>query len=126
MEDLLFEAEVFATRKTDVGVLPLQIGHLVFGAFDEPAGEKIIGQDNDLHHAEPHLSLRDPFQARMGDAGKGDVHQIMFAALEEPVRHFRYMPIGYAIRGTASEQDDTGIFGIRHMELPHGLIEPPF
>ena len=81
------EAEMGAEHEGDLRVLLLQTGHLLLDTFDQHAGEQINRDDGNLHRTQPDLPLDDRFQARPGDAGKGQVDQFMVVGLENPARH---------------------------------------
>ena len=74
IEDLRLEAEIVGAGQAQVGILAAEVVHLTADALDQGAGEEVVGQDDDLGHAQSGLALDDPLQAREGDASEGDVH----------------------------------------------------
>src|SRR5574343_1159293 len=102
------EAEMRAEREGDLRVLLLQTGDLFLDALDQHAGEQINRHDGDLHHAQLHLALNGRFQAWPGDAGKGQVDQLVIVVLPYPACHLGQFAVAAGIRRTATEEDDAG------------------
>ena len=52
VEDLLLETEIGALGKTQARILPSQVLHLALDALHQAAGKELVGQDDDLGHAQ--------------------------------------------------------------------------
>lgn len=123
LEDFFLEAEIWRVCETDLRVLLGETLHLAVDALDERAGEQVIGHDDDLHHAELYLILHGLFQARVGDAGEGQIDPAVLTDFMEPARHLCHIAVGQAVTGAPAQQDDAGGFGVGHVELQHGLTQ---
>ena len=121
--DLGLEAEIAGVGKADLRVLGRQILHLTPDALDQRAGEQVVRHDDDLHHAQRHLSANHLLQAREGHAGEGQVHALVITNLPQPAGHACHVPIGQPVAGAAPQQDDAGGAGIGHVQLQHGLTQ---
>ena len=126
VEDLRLEAEIVGAGHAQMGILAAKVIHLAADALNQGAGEEVVGQDDDLGHAQSGLALDDPLQAREGDAGESDVHQVVVAGLVEPARHLGHLTVGHGVRGSPAEEDDAGGPGVRAIQGAHGLMQAPF
>ncbi len=123
VEDALIETKVRAQGKGYLRVLALQAHQLRLDALDQHAGKEIHRDDANLLHAEADLALHDGFQARPGDAGEGQIDQVVVAVFKQPARHFRQFAIGPAIRRAAAEQDDAGGARVGHVQVFHQAVK---
>ena len=120
---LRFKAQVVPERKADLRVLLAQVLQLALDALDQRAGVQVVGQDHDLCHAQQHLALHHALQARVGDAGKGDIHQFVLGLLPQPARQLGHLAVRLAVAGAAAEQDHAGAARIRHIQPLQALAQ---
>ena len=97
LKNFPLKAEIFGRGKADRRVLDFEVFHLALDAFHQCAVEQVVGQNRHLRHAQQALPLHYFFQARVGDAGKGHIHQLVLAFLHHPTRHFGHLAIGMTV-----------------------------
>ena len=92
-------------------------------ALHQRAVEQVVRQHHNLLHAEHALALNRLFQARVSDAGEGEVHQIVVGFLQQPARHLGHVAVGLPVRRTAPQQHHAGGAGVGHVERLHRALE---
>ena len=126
LHDLGLEAEVAGMGKAHLRVLAGQVLHLAADALDQCAGEQVVRQHDDLHHAQADLVPHHFFQPRKGHAGKGQIDPRMVADLPQPAGHLRHVTIGQPVAGAPAEQHEAGGMWIGHIQREHGLAQQAF
>ena len=124
LEDFLLKPEVRRAGEADPRILRAQVLDLAVDALHQRAGVEVVGQHDDLAHADQRLALHHPLQPREGDAGEGQVDQLVVARLLQPARHLGHVAVGGAVGGAAPQQDHAGGRRVRHVERIHGPAQP--
>ena len=124
LEDFLLKPEVRRAGEADPRILRAQVLDLAVDALHQRAGVEVVGQHDDLAHADQRLALHHPLQPREGDAGEGQIDQLVVALFLQPARHLGHVAVGAAIGRAAAEQDHAGRRRVRHVERVHGLAQP--
>ena len=123
LHDLGLEAEVAGMGKAHLRVLAGQVLHLAADALDQRAGEQVVRQHDDLHHAQADLIPHHFLQPREGHAGEGQIDPCVVADLPQPAGHLRHVTIGQPVAGAPAEQNEAGGVRIGHIQREHGLTQ---
>jgi len=123
VEQLLVGTYVACLRDHSRRVLSNQPGYLLSDTLDQPAGEQIVGERDDLADTESVEVLHHLFEPWKTDIGKGREHQLMLGGFIEPVGHLGSLAGDLDIRGTPRQQHDAGGTGVRHRQFDHGLVQ---
>ena len=97
LENFFLKAEVLRRDKPQRGVLGFQVVHLLGDALNQRAVEQVVRQHHHLFHAQQALALHGFFQARVGDAGEGQIHQFVVGFFHQPACHLGHIAIRLAV-----------------------------
>jgi hypothetical protein len=100
-----------------------QVVHLAVDALHQRAGVEVVGQHHHLAQADQHLPLHHALQPRPGDAGEGQVHQLVVAFFLQPARHLGHVAVGATVGRAPAQQHHAGGGGVGHVQRGHGLAQ---